>query len=72
MRKRTSITKFRIVITWSGMMEVCLGKGMLGVCSVMSDPGIGPASSVVPALADGFFIAEPLRKPSFQWIIMPF
>ena len=30
MRKRTSITKFRIVITWSGMMEVCLGKGTCG------------------------------------------
>ena len=38
----------------------------------LPDPGIKPASSVVPALADGFFIAEPLRKPSFQWIIMPF
>ena len=64
MRKRTSITKFRIVITWSGMMEVCLGKGTLGVCSVMSDLGLGPASSVVPVLAGRLFTTEPPGKPT--------
>ena len=29
------------------------------------DPGIEPASLVSPALADGFFTSEPIRKPKF-------
>lgn len=35
----------------------------MGVCSVMSNPGMQPASSVVPALAGGLSTPEPLGSP---------